>query len=75
MVRLDRVFGLLLAVIVGWSIFHYPKVKGSIRRRLSVAGSSYPDPADLHYYGTGAAAVYLILQVSFFSFFFLSYTE
>lgn len=64
MVRLDRVFGILLAVIAGWSAFHYPKVAGSIRHRLSVPGGGYPDPADLRNYGSAAAVIYLILQVS-----------
>lgn len=62
MVRLDRFFGILLAVIAGWSAFHYPKVAGSIRHRLSVPGGGYPDPTDLRKYGSAAAIIYLILQ-------------
>lgn len=62
MVRLDRVFGILLGVIAGWSALHYPKVAGSIRHRLGVPGGGYPDPSDLRIYGSAAAALYLILQ-------------
>ncbi|CDI83758.1 longevity-assurance (LAG1) domain-containing protein, putative [Eimeria praecox] len=62
MVRLDRVFGILLAVIAGWSALHYPKVAGSIRHRLAVPGGGYPDPSDLRIYGSAAAAFYLVLQ-------------
>nr|AET50846.1 hypothetical protein [Eimeria tenella] len=62
MVRLDRVFGILLAVIAGWSAFHYPKVAGSIRHRLSVPGGGYPDPSDLRIYGSAAAVIYLLFQ-------------
>lgn len=64
MVRLDRVFGILLAVIAGWSALHYPKVAGSIRHRLGVPGGGYPDPSDLRIYGSACAALYLVLQVS-----------
>ncbi|CDJ36156.1 longevity-assurance (LAG1) domain-containing protein, putative [Eimeria mitis] len=62
MVRLDRVFGILLAVIAFWSALHYPKVAGSIRHRLGVPGGGYPDPSDLRIYGAAAAAFYLVLQ-------------
>lgn len=61
--RLDRVFGVLLATVVVWSALHYRQVVGKVRERVE-ADAGYPDPASLVKIGSAAAAVYLALQAS-----------